>query len=222
MSLSAANRAARYIFDFDRARLPRVFYFVGATSALSLIVDSVRWQLVSILTVFVAPFIELVILAPFVGVVWAILHAIFPLRGSRPNRFSPLLLSLTTAAILVFVPFDWILLKVDFAINLHSRTVAAERILAGIQQESPMSGGRGDLVHLNGFQHRLSEDGDVMVWHTAQKQMVFFFTFRGILDSFSGFIYSANDLPPEKEDFGGEWVEVQHLRKNWYWAASRN
>jgi hypothetical protein len=85
-----------------------------------------------------------------------------------------------------------------------------------------MDGGRGDLVHLAGSEHRLSDDGDVMVWHTPQKQMVFFFTFRGILDSFSGFVYSANDTPPAREEFGGEWIEVEHLRKNWYWAASGN
>ncbi len=221
MRLQTVGRLVRAIFDFDRTRLPLVFYFVVIFSAAGLIVCIFRWQFVDILTVFFEPPVEIAIFAAFAAVlVWAIIHAILPLRGVRANRFSPLLLGLVALAVLLFVPFNEIELDVNFAINLHSRTVVAQRILASKSLDGPMQGGRGDIVHLTGSEYSLSDGGDVMVWHTAQKQMVFFFVFRGILDSFSGFAYSANDLPPENEEFGGEWVEVTHLRKNWYWAAS--
>jgi hypothetical protein len=223
MRLQTLGKLVRATLDFDRTRLPLVFYFVAIFSVAGLIVNIFRWMLVDLLTVFLEPMVEIAVFSAFAAVlVWAIVHAILPFRGARGNRFSPLLLGLTSLAVFLFVPFNEIELDINFSINVQSRTDVAQRVLAKIPSAAPMLGGRGDFVHLTGSEYRLSDDGDVMVWHTAQKQMVFFFTFRGVLDSFSGFVYSANDLPPENEDFGGEWVEVTRLRKNWYWAASRN
>ena len=221
MQLRAVGKLFRAAFDFDRKRLPLVFYFVAISSATGLIVNIFRWMLVDLLTVFLEPMVEIAVFSAFAAVlVWAIVHAILPFRGARGNRFSPLLLGLASLAVFLFVPFNEIELKINFASNLNSRTVVAQRILASKSFDGPMQGGQGDFVHLTGTEYALSDDGDVMVLQTAQKQMVFFFTFRGILDHFSGFVYSATDAPPEKEDFGGEWVEVTHLRRNWYWAAS--
>lgn len=221
MRFQAVGKLTRAAFDFDRARVPFVTYFVALTSAAGLTVCVFRWQLVSILTVFIEPLVEIAVFGVFgIALVWAVIHAIVPFRGFRANRFSPFLLGLAASAVFLFVPFNRVELKVDFAVNLHNRTLVAQRILASKSPDESMQGGRGDFVQLTGSESGLSDGGGVMVWHTAQKQMVFFFTFRGILDSFSGFVYSTNDLPPEKEEFGGEWVEVTHLRKNWYWAAS--
>ena len=49
---------------------------------------------------------------------------------------------------------------------------------------------------------------------------IFFFTFRGILDNFSGFIYRSDDNPPLNGDFSGDFVEMKKLRSHWFWAAS--
>ncbi|MNR19056.1 hypothetical protein D3C85_1358200 [compost metagenome] len=49
---------------------------------------------------------------------------------------------------------------------------------------------------------------------------VFFFTFRGILDNFSGFIYSSSDQEPQQEDFGGDFKEIKRIDNNWYWVSS--
>ncbi len=47
-----------------------------------------------------------------------------------------------------------------------------------------------------------------------------FFTYRGILDSFSGFMYRSDDTSPGDGDFAGEFYETERLRKNWFWAAA--
>jgi hypothetical protein len=42
----------------------------------------------------------------------------------------------------------------------------------------------------------------------------FFFTYRGILDNFSGFVYSPNDKRPWKNDFDGNFKEIKRYCKN--------
>jgi len=61
-----------------------------------------------------------------------------------------------------------------------------------------------------------------MVWRREDATLIFFFDYRGILDSFSGFVYSTNDSPPRQGEFGGKFVEVIRLQKNWFWATSSN
>jgi hypothetical protein len=209
------------ILDFDRRNLPPVFKLVSATSLAGLLISFLRWQLVSVLTVFIEPILEIAVFGAFgAALVWAIVHALLPFRGQRANRFSPLLLGACVCLLFVSFPFTAVYLKINFMVLLHERTLVAERLVRSVQSSAPMDHGRGDMVHLDGLDSQLSDGGDIMYWHNQGRQMVFFFTFRGILDHFSGFVYSANDRPPEREDFGGEWIEVTRIRKNWYWAAS--
>jgi len=61
-----------------------------------------------------------------------------------------------------------------------------------------------------------------MVYRRDGQTLIFFFDFRGILDSFSGFVYSTGNIKPQSGDFGGEFVEIEELRSGWYWASSAN
>jgi hypothetical protein len=118
------------------------------------------------------------------------------------------------------VPFTSIYLKFNFAAFQRQRTAIAERLLSPEFEMTSQSNGCGHIVNLSGSNWWLSEEGEVMVCASNAKEMVFFFTFRGILGHFSGFIYSADDAAPQEGDFGGRWIEIEHLRKRWYWASS--
>lgn len=206
-----------HIFDFDRAQIPIVFNVVAIAAGVRVLTCIFRWPLVSLLTVFIEPLLEIATAIFFaVALIWACVHAIRRRPERSANRYSPLLLALTALAVFIFVPFTEIYLKANFVLLLNRRTAAAVHVLQTRPVQSATNADEGDLVGLPG----LSDDGEGMYLHTAGKQMVFFFTFRGIVDHFSGFVYSANDAPPQKDDFGGDFVEVRHLRKNWYWAAS--
>jgi hypothetical protein len=39
--------------------------------------------------------------------------------------------------------------------------------------------------------------------------LIFFFDFRGILDSFSGFVCSTGNTKPQSGDFGGQFIEIE-------------
>jgi hypothetical protein len=201
----------------DQRKRPAILYAVVATSLAGLLLSILRWQLVAIVTVFIEPLIEFVVFGVFLGVfLWALVYAFIPFREFSCRRFTPIALALMALLIFVFVPFTKIVTMTDFALNLSKRTAAAESIIHSATSGAAISGGRGDRVSLPG----LSDDGQGFYWHTEGKQMVFFFTFRGILGHFSGFVYSANDAPPADGDFGARFIEIKHLHKNWYWAAS--
>src|ERR1700730_3131945 len=88
-----------------------------------------------------------------------------------------------------------------------SRTEAAEATLLTCPPHSPIcQAGGGDIVRLR----------------RQNATLIFFFDYRGILDSFSGFVYSTDDSAPRDGDFGGRFVEIERLRQNWFWATSRN
>ena len=60
-----------------------------------------------------------------------------------------------------------------------------------------------------------------MIEHNSNSLSVLFFTYRGVLDSFSGFVYSSNDERPVNGDFDGDWHEVKQIEPHWYFVASK-
>jgi len=49
---------------------------------------------------------------------------------------------------------------------------------------------------------------------------ILFFTYQGILDNFSGFVYTPNDQKTAKKAFDGNFKEIDKMDKNWYFVSS--
>lgn len=45
---------------------------------------------------------------------------------------------------------------------------------------------------------------------------LFFFTVRGILDNFSGYVFSPSGLGPTNEDVQATIIRMQKMNNNWY------
>jgi len=142
-------------------------------------------------------------------------------RWKNPTRRAmlPLVICSAAAIIALFVPFDRIYLAANFRLFEARRTAVAKEALAG-KLGVVRDGGRGDLVKLPAADHLLSDDGEIVVEQRDGRYFVLFFTFRGILDRFSGFVYSPTDTPPAKDEFLGDGQEIERLAPNWYWYAS--
>jgi hypothetical protein len=154
------------------------------------------------------------------SLLWALSFALLPFSNFNRRRFTPLALALVALSIFVFTPFTEIHLKSDFHTYRQRREEAAQRILSSATTGNSTPEGQVEFQKLPETEKSLSDDGEVMV--ARQKRMVFFFTFRGVLAHFSGFVYSVTDAPPGNADFEGEgdFVETSRLSKNWYWVAS--
>jgi hypothetical protein len=129
-----------------------------------------------------------------------------------------------TATVAIFVPFTALTTNLGFRVYYGARTAVVGDVLAGkYDNHIENKGGRGDWIALPASLSYLSSGGGEIVRFNHQgRTLIFFFSYRGILDSFSGFVYSTDNMPPTNGDFGGQFVEIIPLRKNWFWAASRN
>jgi hypothetical protein len=207
-------------------RWPAVLKFSIVVCSCVLALNVFRWQLIDLLTPFLEPFLEIAAgVLLLVALVWSLIALIrqcLQHKISRSNLYA-LAICLAALAMVLFVPFDNLMLKADFRIYLSRRTQIASEILAG-KWESKVTqrGGRGEWIALSGLDRPLSDGGEVVLWREGNQSCILFMTFRGILDSFSGFVYSSDDQSPPSDAFLGHPVQIEHWRPHWYWYASRN
>ncbi|WP_246277129.1 hypothetical protein [Neobacillus endophyticus] len=77
------------------------------------------------------------------------------------------------------------------------------------------------LIHLPKQYQGLSVGGgDIIIEKTGNGYSILFFTYRGILDNFSGFVYTPNDQNPSTKAFDGDFKEIEKMDKNWYFVSS--
>ncbi|MEK1832858.1 hypothetical protein AAAC51_39785 [Priestia megaterium] len=55
--------------------------------------------------------------------------------------------------------------------------------------------------------------GDIVVETKGKAKSILFFTYRGMLDNFSGFVYNPNDNKPSKSDFNGDFKQIKKYIK---------
>ena len=192
---------------------------------LVLFVGLFRWTLVEYLTPFIEPVLELAIgVLLLASLVWSVVHFIRTRKQTPKVGLPPLAVNALTIAIVTFVPFSLLTTGLDFRAHYRARMAVVSSVLDGRYENLVQSrGGRGDFIALPGQLSYLSSGGgDIIRLRRQNASLIFFFDFRGILDSFSGFVYSTDDSPPRDGDFGGRFAEVARLRPNWFWATSRN
>jgi hypothetical protein len=190
-----------------------------------LIVNLFRWTLVEYLTPFIEPPLEIGIGVFFlVSLGWSVVHLIRERHAGMTNAFTPLAVNVATALIVMLVPFTELTTNFNFRLHLNGRTAVVEDVLTGkYENRVQVAGGRGDLIALPPQLSGLSSSGGEIIRFRRQNDtLILFFDYRGILDSFSGFVYSTDDLPPQSGDFGGKFFAIERLREHWFWVSSRN
>jgi len=206
----------------DRLSGALIFSISIATAAVLICIF--RWTLVEYVTQFLEPRLETAVAALFlVSLIWSAIYAVIKRRLGIVKAVAPLGINIATAAVVTFVPFTQITTNLDFRFHLNARTNVARDVLAGKYDDRVQNpGGRGDLIPLSGSLSGLSSGGEIVRLRRPGDTLVLFFSFRGILDSFSGFVYSSYDTPPVAGDFGAKFIENERLRQNWFWITSRN
>ncbi len=112
------------------------------------------------------------------------------------------------------------MLDLDFNTNLIDR----EKIISMVQsgELKPNVSYNQNLIQLpDEYKHLSKGGGDIMIEREGDTLKIFFFTFRGILDNFSGFAYIADNSVLSQTDFNGDFDEIIKKREHWFWGASR-
>lgn len=196
-----------------------------ATAGIVLFVSFCRWTLVEFLTPFLEPILEIGIGVLFlISLIWSVVHFVRFIRSKPGKAVVPLGINMATGLVVVFVPFTLLTTNIDFRLLYSARMSVVGDVLAGkYDNKVESAGARGDLIPLSGTRSYLSSGGgEIVRLRSPERTLILFFDYRGVLDSFSGFVYSSDDQAPGKDDFLGNFVEIDRLRKNWFWVASRN
>jgi hypothetical protein len=121
------------------------------------------------------------------------------------------------AAILVFftVPIAEWKSKLDFESNFERRM----KVVTLVEEGKLTATGEFGLIKLPDEYRRLSHRGEIMVVQQEGRTAVFFFTIRGFLDNYSGFLYQSDGGPPDENAVGADIVRAMALREGWHWVA---
>ncbi|WP_163970427.1 hypothetical protein [Oceanobacillus halotolerans] len=173
-----------------------------------------QWKLIEVFTPFFMPFVWFVVYGLF-----GVLFIITIIRLFWKKDWKPFVIHVVTIFLLVVIPFNQLAIHVDFLWKKSARN----EVVTMIQKETLQANvsHNSSLIHLPAcYTHVSSGGGDVMIDKQGEDYAVLFFTFRGVLDNFSGIVYSPNDEGPSRRSFGGDFKEIKKLDEHWYFVSS--
>lgn len=185
--------------------------------AFAIVFTALQWFLVRFLTPF--------LIGPALLCLWGLLAilmiltivcGLFEVRKNPKRAIFPLLINMITFLILWFVPFTSIWLDFEFRLNKSKYDDIALMVENG--QIHPGDIGYAQLPPE--YEH-ISRGGQIIIKKENGVTSVFFFTFRGVLDSFSGYMYRSDDTPPPEYFMYGDWFQIERNQPQWFFCASQ-
>jgi flagellar biosynthesis protein FliQ len=198
----------------------RTLYLCIASSVLLLASRAFQWDIIDALTPFLGgPLLVLAWLPILVSVLVASVYA-FLQRSKGILAFAPLIISIVVIVIAIAFPFTLVWLHANFYVN----KLARERVVLGVKAGvlKPNVKHNAQLITLPKGSG-LSKGGDqIVVQGPSDDPYVFFFTFRGILNNYSGFLWVPEGGKPEKFSDAGEMgTQIRSFGGNWYFIGHR-
>jgi hypothetical protein len=132
----------------------------------------------------------------------------------------PLSINIMTLVIILFVPLTKFWIKFDYWWYINEREKVIELIQSGVL--SPNVNHNKSLIALpSSFPNISSGGNEVVVKEYNHNKYIFFYTFRGILDNYSGFLYVPKTGDPRQfSDLDEENVtELIKFDENWYYCS---
>lgn len=197
----------------------KLFHAITASITIILL-SAFKWSIVDAIT----PFLYL----PLAGVLWLYfavvtivsITAIFHFRKIGVVSLAPVGTQILAILIVVLVPFTNLWLKADFAFYKIKREEVVKKVYSG--ELMPNQNYNSSLIALGEKYPSLSKGGnEIVVEEHDGKKYVFFFTFRGILDNYAGFIYVPDGgNPSHYSDLNEDQsTNIVSLEKNWFYAS---
>jgi hypothetical protein len=184
------------------------------SSLLVILVSLFQWDLVDMITEFLMLPVWLFVYAFFIIItVWTLVQFF------KNRKWKPFVIQLITIGLWLFFPFDQVNLDLNFKIHQDKREEVTDKVENGVIK--PNVSDNPSLIQLPKEYTQLSKGGsDIVVETKGKAKSILFFTYRGMLDNFSGFVYDPHDNKPLKTDFDGDFKQIEKIHKNWYYVSS--
>lgn len=160
------------------------------------------------------PLMLFLLLGGIVLFILSVVHIFKSYKKTRVKSFLPLILSVTLIFLVIDRPLSPLFQNVEFSVKLDKREEVARQIING---EIKPFNDRGDLFIVPEKYNNISiSDGNEVM---KMNDKLFFFTVRGILDNFSGYVYSPSGLEPTHEDVQATIIWMQKMNDHWYYVS---
>lgn len=201
-------------------RISNTLYFSVASALVLLTARAFQWNIIDTLTLFIGgPLLGLAWLLVMLTVIWSVAYA-YRYRREGATAFAPLAVSIVALFLAFFVPFTQFWLYANF----HFNKAAREQVVAKIRDGDfkPNVAHNSKLIALPKGSGVSMGGDEIIVEGPRNSPYVFFFTFRGILDNYSGFLWVPDGKRPELfSDVAATGTEIKSFGNNWYFIGHR-
>lgn len=192
--------------------------FVGGAPLLLVAVVALQWNIIDIVTPFLFFPILLVVFGLFLlGVFWVIFKWVRTKKHAQ--SVAMLAYSFACLAIVSYVNFTDIWLDNYFTWYEQDR----DRIVAAVYDGSlkPNVGYNDVVIRLPDGYPKVSMGGnDIIVEVHDNKKYILFFTFRGILDNYSGFLHVPEGGDPRRyRDLSDSTTQIIQWKGRWFYVS---
>jgi hypothetical protein len=184
-------------------------------------VHAFQWTIVDRITVFLYSPLIIAVWWVVVGAGFASLTCLTKVRTIGVRALAPTAVIVLSVLIVTFAPFTSLWLDFDYWLYMEERLEIVERVAGG--ELEPNVEHNAKLIGLGDSYPLVSTGGnEIVVEEHEGKKYVLFFTFRGVLDNYSGFLYVPSGGSPSLfSDLNEEFAQIKLLEENWYLVSHR-
>ncbi|TMP83109.1 hypothetical protein CWB73_02600 [Pseudoalteromonas phenolica] len=189
-------------------------------SIFTILIMAFQWSIIDWITPLLMPFLIFLVFVIFLIGLGFSLSCLFKFKQIRWLAIVPLATQLLTFVILEFVPFTKLWVNADFHLYESQRQEIVERVYSG--ELVPNVEYNSSMIALGSEYSKVSMGGnEIQIQDINGLKYVFFFTFRGILDNYSGFLYVPDGGDPINFADLNEEDETQIIKyaDNWYYTS---
>jgi hypothetical protein len=196
---------------FDRF-IKMTWWLAGVAAAVYCLLSFFFWILIDVVTPFAAAFLWLPVLV--IAIAAVVTATILPFRRWRTHRIASLLPFAFLVACFIttrFIDFTALWLAGNFRFHHADRVQVVRRIANG--KLRPNVSHNASLIALpRQFAPVSLGGGEVVVQRDGDKLKILFYTFRGVLDHFAGFVYTSDGSAPKNGDFAGSSSSLERFK----------
>lgn len=190
------------------------------TSVVAILIMAFQWSIIDWITPFLMMPLKVVVFILFAIGLGFSLSCLFKFKDIRWLATIPLAIQLAALAILELVPFTTLWVNADFHLYESQRQEVVAKVYSGELVSNVEY--NPSLIALGSEYSKISMGGnEIEVQDIDGLKYVFFFTFRGILDNYSGFLYVPDGGDPRNyPDLDEKGVtQIVKYADHWYYAA---
>lgn len=197
--------------------------FAICTALVCALVAGLQWLIIDAITVILFLYLVLGVVGLFVISAWWSASVCW-LQFSKLGRKAtyPAVINIATALAVVFFPFTRIWLEFDYWLYRADRFAIVDAIHQG--DLLPNIDHNRHLIRLQDSAPTVSRGGnEVVIQAHDNGYFVFFFTYRGILDNYSGFLYTPKGagVGDYARLRGETFVEAIEMEHQWHFVVNK-